>query len=156
MLSKRPHSIYMRRWYRRNAERSREIARKSYRRNNIKRRAQIASKYQSDPAYREYVKKKAREWRLAHPNWKRNRDGERRAISKRFVRHYLATHPCVDCGESDPVCLDFDHRNPKKKRYCIGAGWASGILPKSIIKEIRKCDVRCANCHRRKHARERS
>ena len=131
-------------------------SRKWYRKNRLRITLKIASRYQNDPVYREHVKRKSRVWRLAHPNWKRNRDGERRAISKKFVRNYLATHPCVDCGESDPDVLDFDHRDPKKKRYSIGAGWASGILPKSLMKEIRKCDVRCANCHRRKHAKERT
>jgi hypothetical protein len=154
MLSKRPHSVYMRAWARKNPERTSQIAAKSYRRNRKKRLVAIASRYQTDPVYREYCKQKAREWRKAHPEWKRKRDGDRRAISKQFVQEYLRTHPCIDCGESDPACLDFDHRDPKKKRYCIGAGWASGILPKSIIKEIRKCDVRCSNCHRKKHARE--
>ncbi len=155
MLSKIPRSVYQRRWARRNKPKVNAIAARSYRRNRRKRLRKIASRYQADAMYREYVKKKARDWRKAHPNRKRNRDGERRAIAKRFVQEYLRTHPCVDCGESDPACLDFDHRNPKKKKYCIGAGWASGILPKSLLKEMRKCDVRCCNCHRKKHARER-
>jgi hypothetical protein len=141
-------------WARNNPEKVKAIARRSYRRHHKKRRAKIASRYATDPVYREYVKKKAREWRKAHPDRKRDNDAGRRGIAKRFVRDYLAAHPCIDCGESHPACLDFDHRNPKKKKYCIGAGIASGILPKSLIKEMRKCDIRCSNCHRKKHARE--
>ena len=116
--------------------------------------AGLRKRYRNDPSYREALKARAKAWRKAHPKWKRNRDGERRAIAKRFVGEYLATHPCVDCGENHPATLDFDHRNPKRKRYCIGAGWASGILPKSLIKEMRKCDVRCSNCHRKRHYQE--
>lgn len=66
---------------------------------------------------------------------------------------YLATHPCVDCGEPDIVCLEFDHvRGPKRGNigHMLGDhAWAT------IETEIAKCEVRCANCHRRKTARAR-
>jgi hypothetical protein len=147
-------AAHQRSWISKNRERVREIARKSYQQNRQKRLAGIAERYANDHAYREHVKKKAREWRKAHPEKKRKGDSKRRALAKAFVREYLRTHPCIDCGESEIACLDFDHRDPKKKRYCIGAGVASGILPESIIEEIEKCDVRCSNCHRKKHAKE--
>lgn len=69
---------------------------------------------------------------------------------------YLITHPCVDCGETNPVVLDFDHRNPTEKEFGIGG---AGLLFRSwqkVFVEIEKCDVRCANCHRIKTAKEQS
>lgn len=73
--------------------------------------------------------------------------------SRRLVREYLATHPCVDCGESDVQVLEFDHRGEDPKLFDISKAVLSGFASGSIFSEIAKCDVRCANCHRRKTRR---
>lgn len=67
-----------------------------------------------------------------------------------YVAGYLSGHPCVDCGEKDPIVLEFDHRNRSLKRFNIADGIKRGMALKTVIEEIAKCDVRCANCHRRK------
>ncbi len=73
--------------------------------------------------------------------------------NQEFVLSYLKTHPCVDCGESDPVVLEFDHvRGAKLCAIAVLVCAPMSILV--ISREIEKCDVRCANCHRRKTARE--
>lgn len=71
-----------------------------------------------------------------------------------FVLKYLQTHPCVDCGETDLVCLDFDHVKGRKIDHISGM-ISNGCSEEKILKEISKCEVRCANCHRRKTAKER-
>ncbi len=67
-----------------------------------------------------------------------------------YLIEFFAGHPCADCGEHDPVVLEFDHL--ADKRFDIGQS-----LPyrswRSILAEIAKCDVVCANCHRRRTAR---
>lgn len=70
------------------------------------------------------------------------------------VWEYLAKHPCVACGEDDPVVLEFDHREPKEKTMAISAAIFEWSWMR-IAAEIEKCDVLCANCHRRKTARQR-
>jgi hypothetical protein len=70
---------------------------------------------------------------------------------KRRVRAHLLGHPCVDCGESDPGVLDFDHL--RDKRADVSTLVQSGVSWESLAHEIAKCEVRCANCHRRRTAR---
>ena len=71
----------------------------------------------------------------------------RRLYNKHKKIKYLKLHPCIECGESDPIVLDFDHIKDKKFNisYMLqGHSW------RSIMKEIKKCQVLCSNCHRRK------
>ena len=70
-----------------------------------------------------------------------------------YIWQFLVTHPCIDCNESDPVVLEFDHLFDKE--YQISE-MVKGHSLNSIKKEIEKCVVRCANCHRRKTAIERN
>lgn len=74
-----------------------------------------------------------------------------RDAARRYVLAYLLAHPCVDCGEDDVVVLDFDHLDDKL--YHITEMIRDGFSIKRIQEEIDKCEVRCANCHRRATAR---
>jgi len=57
---------------------------------------------------------------------------------------------CCVCGEKETICLDFHHINPEEKEKTITKLTASGY--NSVIKELKKCVVVCANCHRKIHA----
>ena len=61
---------------------------------------------------------------------------------------------CKDCGEKDPIVLDFDHMRDKKKS--VSAMLRNNSTWLDIELEIAKCEVRCSNCHRKKTARERN
>lgn len=82
-------------------------------------------------------------------------DRAQRLKIQAFILEYLLDHPCLDCGEADPIVLEFDHRDPATKTFAIGAFHIrrSGMV--AVKAEIEKCDVRCANCHRRKTYHER-
>ena len=79
-----------------------------------------------------------------------------RAIGRKIIKtsenrmkllEYFKTHHCIVCGESNPIVLDFDHREQSEKTLSISEmiyhhNW------EAIEKEISKCDVLCANHHR--------
>ena len=65
---------------------------------------------------------------------------------------YFALHPCTDCGETDPVVLEFDHL--RDKVFNIGKGLVNRSW-ESVLAEIEKCEIVCANCHRHRTYRRR-
>jgi hypothetical protein len=70
------------------------------------------------------------------------------ARNQRTVVEHLLTHPCVECGEDDIVVLEFDHVKGEKIGN-VSALIRSAETPK-LRAEIAKCEVVCANCHRRR------
>ena len=70
-----------------------------------------------------------------------------RKRNRKYIHEVKSQSHCVDCGEKNPIVLDFDHVRGDKtgavadmvnQSYCI----------ESLRKEIEKCEVRCSNCHR--------
>lgn len=83
------------------------------------------------------------------------KSANQRKISERNIKYiwrYLQQHPCIDCKESDPIVLEFDHIDNKEANVSDLARHYASI--DRIQREINKCVVRCANCHRRKTASE--
>lgn len=77
---------------------------------------------------------------------------QRRLERSRYLIDYFRSHPCVDCGETDPLVLEFDHRGDKL--FTIGSELGHRNW-QAVLAEIAKCDVVCSNCHRRRTWRER-
>lgn len=91
-----------------------------------------------------------------HEHYRARHNKSRNKIRKqnaRRVYEYLESNPCTTCGESDPIVLEFDHRNGDEKTDNI-ANLISNSTWSIIKSEIKKCDVLCANCHRRKSAKQ--
>ena len=84
--------------------------------------------------------------------FKRNK--ERLSRLKQWFREYKKTLKCNHCGENHSACLVFHHKNPEEKEEvvcrAVGRGWGK----ERILKEIAKCEVLCANCHRKEHSRK--
>lgn len=71
-------------------------------------------------------------------------------IVHEMIGNYLLSHPCVDCGESDLLVLEFDHIDRSTKLGEVAHIVKRELSTIKIMEEIGKCEVRCANCHRRK------
>ena len=97
----------------------------------------------------DYVKNKAAYIAKA----RRNNERYQEEI-KAWILDYLSTYPCIDCGEKDPVVLEFDHRGNEGKSADISVMKRQKKTLEKIKLEVAKCDVRCANCHRRKTAKK--
>jgi hypothetical protein len=59
---------------------------------------------------------------------------------------------CVECGEKDFRCLEFDHRNRETKQFAISKALSECYSIQRIQEELLKCDVVCANCHKKRTA----
>lgn len=75
---------------------------------------------------------------------------ERRWVHRDWLHEYRSNHPCVNCGESCPYCLDFHHVDPSTKSFGVSDATGRGL---EIIKvEVLKCIILCRNCHAKFHA----
>ena len=70
-----------------------------------------------------------------------------------LMRSIKAERGCA-CGEHDPDVLQFHHRDPSLKKFNVAQPGTSSEA--RLLAEIEKCDVLCANCHLRHHAREKA
>lgn len=77
-----------------------------------------------------------------------------RVMVRAKLFEFLSTKKCTDCGEKDPIVLDFDHKNIKNKFKPVSKLLSGHYSWQSVLSEINKCDIRCANCHRRKTYRQ--
>ena len=69
-----------------------------------------------------------------------------------FIIQHFENNPCISCGESNPILLDFDHL--KDKKIGISMAVKNQWSLEKLQDEIDKCQVLCANCHRMKTAKD--
>ena len=93
-------------------------------------------------------KKYKNEWYNRNKSQVRQNTIDSRKRNQRYVFDYLSRNPCVDCGESDPIVLELDHVRGDKLS-AVSTLVRNGFSTDSIDEEILKCEVRCANCHKR-------
>lgn len=99
---------------------------------------------------REYHAKRSPEKKLH----KQKMQDERAHRNLLTIREYKAVRGCADCGEKDPIVLDFDHSDRALKSFNMGECTRRGFSLNTLLKEAEKCEVVCANCHRKRTAKQ--
>lgn len=105
-----------------------------------------------NPNFKANEAAKMRRWRAEHPEENKQVWQSREQRVRQLLLDARACG-CKLCGEKDQACLDFHHRDPLEKDGHIGQFRHFGM--KRLKAEIAKCDVLCANCHRKYHRDER-
>lgn len=127
------------------AEKRREYNRKYYQKHKEKIQAKVR---EYNAANRDKINARQRAYRAD----KRHTDGEatRKRRNRDVVTKYKQLTGCERCGYNEhPIALDLHHRYGPKRFQLSKPGARSR---RSLLIELRKCVVLCANCHRLEHA----
>lgn len=112
----------------------------------------LATEYDKNPAYAIGYYRQCKDCRKKHPSQTPVKLLERvyrtRMRNRQYLWDFYVNHPCTDCGESDPRVLELDHCRGEKKIAGVSELVHNTRSLAAIQKEIEKCDVVCANCHR--------
>ena len=107
-----------------------------------------------DPEVRKKKHKEySREHYLKTQEVVKQRTQERIRGNKKVWDAFKGTLKCTKCGFSHAAALDFHHVDPAEKEYSISALVSNKSFTKAM-KEVKKCIVLCANCHRIHHHQE--
>jgi len=69
--------------------------------------------------------------------------------NRAFARPWASLLGCADCGERDPVVLDYDHVDHTREH--VSTLVLLGADLGQLFEEMLSCEIRCANCHRIRH-----
>jgi len=67
-----------------------------------------------------------------------------------YLNNYKLTKGCQKCGYNEsPYALEFHHRDRKyKTKNVSNFRKSSWTQLDNIVKEVKKCDILCSNCHK--------
>lgn len=129
-------------------QKQRSIWNKTYRRKHPKRAKRFSDTWRFanlDYPVEYYARKKKRIKKLRKLRCQQN---------KAFLTWIKEALPCADCSRNfPPECMDFDHVRGRKK-INLGAVGANIYSRDRVLKELMKCEVVCACCHRTRTKRQ--
>ena len=114
--------------------------------------------FKDDDERKAYFREYNKGWYQQHKDTileKRLEKRRRRELNIRdWFRKYKSELSCMECGENHLACLQFHHRDKEEKNFTISNAALRGTSIKTLIKEMKKCDILCVNCHAKLHWRE--
>jgi hypothetical protein len=109
-----------------------------------------------DPEIRKaYHKLRSHEHYVKTQEETKQKTKENKAQFKAEWRIFKSTLKCTKCGENHPATLDFHHKDPSQKEREVSWFIKNSQFAKAV-KEVAKCIVLCANCHRIHHYEEKN
>ncbi|MBI2452467.1 hypothetical protein HYV50_05340 [Candidatus Pacearchaeota archaeon] len=90
-----------------------------------------------------------REWYISHKKSEKKYVRIRKKKIREWIEHYKKSLKCKVCSENHPAVIEFHHK--KDKKFEISYMVANGYSIPRIREELEKCEVLCANCHRKRH-----
>jgi len=110
--------------------------------------------YKDEKKRKEYKKRWNKQYYKNNKRKERKRIANRKHELKSWFKQYKSTLKCTKCGETHRACLEFHHKNMEKKEFDLSESTLrKGYSKERILKEIEKCIVLCANCHRKLHSK---
>jgi len=102
---------------------------------------------------------KDKEYRLIYRRkwYSQNKESEKAHVRRRkleikkWFKDYKRNLKCSRCSENHLATLEFHHKSQSQKEKSIGIMVNDGVSINKILAEIKKCQVLCANCHRKVH-----
>ncbi len=98
-----------------------------------------------------YYPDSAKQWQKDNREKIRQRNKIRKDAQILWYQELKKTLKCQKCSENHPACLVFHHRDPSTKKYEVSVLVQRISKRETILTEIAKCDVLCANCHAKHH-----
>jgi hypothetical protein len=94
------------------------------------------------------------DWYVTNKEKQKARIKDNKRKKTEWLESYKKTLKCAECSENRWFVLEFHHTDPSQKEFPIAHMNAKGASIKRTLKEIAKCEVLCANCHRARHYNE--
>ncbi len=101
--------------------------------------------------YRKRMANETPEERVSRLAYQREYQMHARGSIRAWYAGLKKTLSCIVCGENRSECLDFHHRAPGQDNRGISFYVRNRAAKDRVLKEMDKCDVLCANCHRHLH-----
>lgn len=95
----------------------------------------------------------ARQWRTNNNEQWQNIKARSRC-NRIITAQAILGGQCVECGESDPAVLEFDHINNDGKEHRKETGRVPIVdwILRNQEEALERLQLLCANCHARKHS----
>lgn len=100
---------------------------------------------------KELQKQRQREWYRNNKDKLITAQRKKRRKLRAWFDEILSKLACIHCGQNHPATLDFHHRDSSEKDGTVSSMLKNRFSKRLALKEIEKCDVLCANCHRIHH-----